>query len=330
MAIDTENFSRTLRKRSIDIANQRLLITNFHGSKQEEDLSQPANCCGYGRIRHFRRTETEGWPENPLPIDPALHSLGSPREEALNAQVFQNASCNWRCWYCYVPFELLSASLKYSSWMSASDLLDFYQLEPNAPPVIVLSGGQPDLTPEWIPWMIRELKRRRLDTSVYLWSDDNLSNDYFWQYLSRDDVTLIKSYHNYGKVCCFKGFNAESFAFNTMARPHLFEQQFSLFRRYLELEIDLYGYATFTALDDSGMSREMATFVDRLQAISVNLPLRIVPLEVRDFVPVHERMSDQHHRALKVQWNAIECWKAELRKRYSEALRSKAVYEVPL
>jgi uncharacterized Fe-S cluster-containing radical SAM superfamily protein len=214
--------------------------------------------------------------------------------------------------------------------MSASDLLDLYQREQNAPQVIDLSGGQPDLTPEWVPWMMRELQRRQLDSTVYLWSDDNLSNDYFWRYLSDEDVSLISTYPNYGKVCCFKGFNAKSFAFNTRAKPELFEQQLSLFGRYLELGIDLYGYATFTALDEVDISLEVATFVDRLQEISVNLPLRVVPLEVSLFAPVHERMNRRYNHAIKVQWAAVECWKAELEARFPEDLRAKPIHEIAL
>jgi len=208
MPIDTETFSASLRSKSVDLTEQRLLITRFGGSRQEQDLSEPPNCAGYGRIRHFHRSGTAGWPENPLPMDPAFHKFGLARQNAMRVQVFQNASCNWRCWYCYVPFELLDANLKHSSWMSASDLLDLYAREQNAPQVIDLSGGQPDLTPEWVPWMMRELQRRQLDSTVYLWSDDNLSNDYFWRYLSKEDVALVSTYRNYGKVCCFKGFNA--------------------------------------------------------------------------------------------------------------------------
>jgi uncharacterized Fe-S cluster-containing radical SAM superfamily protein len=265
-----------------------------------------------------------------LPIDPASRKLGLARENLLKAQVFQNAACNWRCWYCFVPFNLLSASREYSGWLTAAEILDLYQRETDAPAVIDLSGGQPDLTPEWVPWMMRELQRRGLDQSVYLWSDDNLSNDYFWRFLTAEDIALVRSYSNYGKVCCFKGFNAESFAFNTAAAPELFDQQFALFRRYVELGIDLYAYATFTASRDTEMEAEMRKFVDQLQDVSPNLPLRVVPLEVRAFAPVHDRMRPEHHRAIEVQWSAIECWKAELERRFSAELRQQPIYAIPL
>ncbi len=330
MSIDTEQFSATLRGKAIDVANQKLLVTNFHGSQQEEDLSNPANCGGYGRVRHFHRLGSLGWPENPLPIDPASWRLGIPRENVIEAQVFQNAACNWRCWYCFVPFNLLSANQKHSGWLSAADIVDSYQKEPNAPAVIDLSGGQPDLTPEWVPWMMRELKRKGLDRKVYLWSDDNLSNDYFWRFIGEEDKALMRGYVNYGKVCCFKGFNAESFAFNTAAAPELFEQQFTLFQRYVDFGIDLYAYATFTSPNGASIEAEMRAFVDRLQAISPNLPLRVVPLEIQAFSPVHARMKQEHVRSIEIQWDAIRCWNAELERRFAAELRQRPVYEIPL
>ena len=185
-AINTDRFSHTLRGRSINVAQRKLLVTNFLGSEQEKDLTIPANCNGYGRIRHFRRETSEGWPSNPLPIDPASKALGIPSADLLQAQVFQNASCNWRCWYCYVPFSLLAADENHAGWLSSSELLDLYLDQASPPKVIDLSGGQPDLVPEWVPWMMAELRSRELDGSIYLWSDDNLSNDYFWQFLSAD------------------------------------------------------------------------------------------------------------------------------------------------
>lgn len=83
--------------------------------------------------------------------------------------------------------------------------------------------------------MMTELRARGLERHVYLWSDDNLSTDYFWRFLSDADRELVATYPTYGRVCCFKGFNAASFAFNTRAEPALFERQFVLMQRLLTL-----------------------------------------------------------------------------------------------
>jgi hypothetical protein len=117
-AINTDHFSAVLRKKSIDVQNHRLLITRLRGSEQEAELTEPPNCNGFGRIRHFRRQTSKGWPSNPLPIDPACRQLELTRNDSLRAQVSQNAACNWRCWYCYVPFSLLNADPEHSEWLT--------------------------------------------------------------------------------------------------------------------------------------------------------------------------------------------------------------------
>lgn len=331
MAINTEALSARYRSASVDLSTKRLLITNFLNTEQEKDLTEPPNCAGVGRIRHFRRTlGSPGWPPNPLPIDPACKALSLPSMDIIRAQVFQYAACNWRCWYCYVPFELLSANLDYSDWLSPTTLIDRYLNQPDPPPIIDLTGGQPDLVPEWVPWMMAELKNRGLEHRVYLWSDDNLSNDYFWQFLSDVDIQLISTYPNYGRVCCFKGFNTESFAFNTRAEPALFDQQFELMRRLLTLGIDLYAYATFTAPSGVGIVEDMRCFVDRLQMLDQNLPLRMVPLQIQQFTPVKERLNHSTSEALQNQQIAIEVWLTELERRYSSEQRACNIADIPL
>ena len=245
--INTDDWSSHWRTAGIDLDVRRVLVTNFLDTEQEGDLSEPPNCKGLGRIRHFKRATSPGWPPNPLPMEPASKALGTPAVDDIRAQVFQNAVCNWRCWYCFVPFNLLSANHKHAEWLTASELVDLYLEQTERPMVIDLTGGQPDLTPEWVPWMIQEIQARGLEDTVYLWSDDNLSTDYFWRYLPTNDVDLVRNAKNYGRVCCFKGFDEASFSFNTLADESLFQRQFDLFRRFVDIGIDLYAYVTLTS-----------------------------------------------------------------------------------
>lgn len=330
MALDTEAMSMRLRAATLRPAEQSLLMTNFHNTEQEQDFSEPANCSGFGRIRHFRRKTSNGWPSNPLPIDPACKALGLPRTDIIRAQVFQNAACNWRCWYCFVPFPLLNASKKHSGWLSAQEMVNLYLSEPERPPMIDLTGGQPDLVPEWVPWMMTELRNKGLEHDVFLWSDDNLSNDYFWQHLSEKDRELMAAYPKYGRVCCFKGFNEDSFSFNTNAEPTLFKQQFQLMGQLLTVGIDLYAYTTFTTPTEHGITDDMKRFVDRLQDLNPNLPLRTVPLEIQLFAPVRSRVTDERNIAINNQWRAIEAWIRELEDRFSSVERNANIAEIPL
>lgn len=328
--IPTDEFSARLRERGIRLETGELMISSFAGSGQETDLSEPPNCAGAGRVRHFHRRTNDGWPENPLPIDPAAVFLGLGHPDTLQAQVFQNAICNWRCWYCYVPFNMLAGNEIRSTWVTAHDLVEQYLAIPDRPPMIDLTGGQPDLVPEWVPWTMAALQDAGVADSVYLWSDDNLSNDYFFRHLSDDTRQMVAEYPGYGRVCCFKGFDAESFAFNTKASPDLFDRQFDLFSQLLATGMDIYAYATFTAPSVGDLPTLMGTFVDRLQHISETLPLRLVPLEIEEYGPVTKRIKEEHRTSMEVQQVAIECWTAELQRRFSAADRELPINEVPV
>jgi uncharacterized Fe-S cluster-containing radical SAM superfamily protein len=328
--IDTKALSDRYRRAAIDLTDRRLLITNFLGTEQERDLSEPPNCHGYGRLRHFHRQRGAKWPSNPLPIDPACRALSLADASTIRAQVFQSAVCNWRCWYCFVPFSLLNANRRHSAWMTPAELIDLYLDDPEPPAIIDLTGGQPDLTPEWVPWMIDELRRRELTESVYLWSDDNLSNDYFWRYLTMEERQSIKAYKTYGRVACFKGIDRESFAFNTAADPLLYDEQFVLFRRFVDFGLDIYAYVTLTTPYADSARSALSDFIDRLQKVHPLLPLRTVPLEVSTFTPVQSRLDDLCRAALKNQYAVAEYWQEELTNRFTASDRNTSICDVQM
>ncbi|SEM70759.1 radical SAM protein [Bradyrhizobium sp. OK095] len=331
--IDTERFAARLRARAIDIESGRILISRLTGSGQEIDLTLPANCNGYGRVRHFRLATADGWPQNPLPIAPACRALGlAAVPELMTALVFQNAACAWRCWYCFVPEELLKADVNRSEWFTAADLVGLYQQIPDAPRIIDLSGGSPDLVPEWTPWMMRALMNAGLHETTYLWTDDNLSTTYLFDAVSREDLNLLRSYRNYGRVCCIKGFDASSFTFNTRAAPRGYDRQFEVLHQLLKLGLDLYGYVTLTSPNTDGVTQGVADLLDRLQAIEPNFPLRMVPLRIQVFTPVEQRLTRdiERERSLAVQEEAIAAWTDEIVRRFSPELRARPIYDVPL
>lgn len=331
--IDTLSFAETMRDKIIRPASEEILIARLAGSEQEHDLTIPANCGGLGRVRHFVRSTASGWPENSLPIDPASKALGIPRSDMLKAQVFQNAACAWRCWYCYVPFNLLSGDQSRGEWVTTDRLVGLFAAELNRPSVIDLSGGSPDLTPEWIPWMMRSLEKAQLSKTTYLWSDDNLSTDYLFSKLSHSDRCQLKAYRNYGRVCCIKGFDRASFTFNTTADPTGYDRQFEILRQYLELEIDIYGYVTLTGTDLASVDAGVPNLLDRLSSIHERFPLRVVPLQIGNYTPTALRSTfhaDRFALADAVQTAAIARWNSEIRRRYSSAELALNIADVTL
>lgn len=328
--LDTDKAAARYRQNILNLREQKILITNYHGTEQESDLTEPANCRGFGRVRHFRRRLHGDWVVNPLPLDPATRCLGLAPADEIRAQVFQSAACNWRCWYCFVPFNLLSANRQHSSWLSANELLDLMLEESDVCSVIDLSGGEPGLTPEWMLWWVEELERRNMSSRFYLWSDDNLSVDYFWRVLSLSQQERIVSYANSGRVGCFKGFDEDSFAYNTAAAPELFERQFAIMKRLIATGIDVYAYVTLTTPCVKGIGDRMRRFVDRLQSISETLPLRTVPLKIELFSPVASRVRRSDATALNNQVIAVESWLREIELRFPAEVRGLSVTEVGL
>lgn len=318
------------RAKALEILGRKILVTRFSGTEQEGDLSVPPNCDGYGRVRHFRRTRNSAWPSNPLPIDPALNFLKHPQADTIEAQVFQNAVCNWRCWYCFVPFNLLDANPKHSSMIRVADLIDLWVAQPQAPPMIDLTGGQPEIVPEWVLWTMEELRERGLEGKVYLWSDDNLSTDFFWTMLSNEQRETIKTFNGYGRVCCFKGFDDESFSFNATAGPEEFALQFSRIERLIDLGIDIYGYATFTCPAVTDIKRKMSVFVDRLRSVNELLPLKVVPLQIESFTPTAARLNILRNQSIQNQVAAVHEWTEILERIYPSELRVRAIHDIRL
>jgi len=326
--IDTDRFAASLRARSLDLATKRVLVTRFTNSKQAGDLTVPPNCSGFGRVHHFVRDQGHDWPSNPLPIDPATRALGLPAGDLLRVQVFQIAACSWRCWYCFVDNDLLSANHRHSEFRTSQDLLRLYMLEEPRCGVIDLSGGQPDIVPEWVAWFCEATDQAGIGGEVYIWSDDNLSNDYLWKYQPRESIIRLASRANYGRVGCFKGFDSSSFAFNTGAHPSLYERQFALARRLVATGFDVYGYVTFTSADSRDIPKRMAAFVDRLQReVHPLFPLRTIPLRVKCFTPTRSRLSDARERAFAVQVDAAKAWQEEVDRRFSSEVRARKVFE---
>ena len=306
--IDTAAMAARMRTRIIRPATREILIARLGGSAQEDDLTSPVNCGGLGRIRHFHRQTAPGWPENFLPIDPAAQALGQAPATMMEAQVFQNAACAWRCWYCFVPYDLLGGDERKGEWVTSDELIKRYTALEQRPLILDLSGGSPDLTPEWIPWTIEALERAGIAESTYLWSDDNLSTDLVFEVLTHEQRRAMVR-QRYGRVCCFKGFDAESFSFNTRAAGKDFERQFDRFARYLDLGLDLYAYVTLTGPSLDGINDKIGRFLERLIALSPDLPPRTVPLRIEEFGPVAARNRGHDLKTpLAVQEAAIAEW----------------------
>ncbi|MDD3190961.1 MAG: radical SAM protein [Candidatus Pacebacteria bacterium] len=326
---DTHDLTENLRKKSVDLNKKACLITNLRGTEQEKDLTLPTNCQGFGRIHHFRLTPKDSrWMPDPLPMLPANKYLNIPQSEVVHTQVFQLAACNFHCWYCFVDHNLLSANPKYSSFVTAKELLGYMLEEEVGSSIIDLSGGQPDIVPEYVLWFLQAREEMGLEKKYFVWTDDNLSTDSLWRYLSRKEIEYMVETPGFARVGCLKGFDPESFAFNTGADKQMFDQQIDLLSDLVETGFDQYGYITLTALNLENLENKISGLFDEIQErVHPNFPLRIIPLQIFHF---NANKGRYIHRAEENQYKVIEVWKDELNRRFSKSELKTPITEVSL
>ncbi len=200
------------------------------------------------------------------------------------------------------------------------EIVDLLELNCRDKTVIDLSGGNPELTPEWTLWLARELKKRNLDDKYYIWSDDTLSTDSMFSYLTEEEIRELASYKNYGKVCCFKGFDEESFKYNCSLEKDVFLKSFQILKKYIDYDFDVYGYITLTTIDIRDIEIKISSFMNTIQdEIGYYFPLRIIPLKIFQFTPTKGRMlrNENSDIAIKNQEIVIKVWKNELNKRFN-------------
>lgn len=328
--IDPESLAARFRARMIDVSDQRVLIADIRNSIEATDPYTIVNCGGFGRIREFREykiyLERAVYPERPLRPNFRGHAPSA----VIRSQVFQLAACNWRCWYCFVDDDRLSASKRVSSFKSAAELFDLYEAEPIQLDIIDLSGGQPDLVPEWTLWMTEEARKRRLSEQLFFWIDDNLSNDYLFRYLSAPQIARIAEMPRLSRMGCFKGFDGASFSFTTQAPEAHFDTQLEVARRIIAAGFEFYAYATFTCPSARELAVKMRKFVDNLQSIHEVLPLRTTPLMIKKFAAAKTRLDQSREASLDYQVVAFQHWDYEIQRRFTIEERLKRPDQIPM
>jgi len=167
-----------------------------------------------------------------------------------------------------------------------------------------------------------------MEKSYFVWIDDNLSTDYLWKYLNEEQISFLVSRPGFARVGCLKGFDAESFAFNTRADGNLFSRQIDILGRLVKTGFDQYGYITLTAMDINVVHEKISRLLDEIQnKIHPNFPLRIVPLRIFQFGANNGRYVKQ---AEDNQFHVLEAWISEMQKRFTSSQLSTPITEVDI
>lgn len=326
--IDLDKLTPRLRGKIIDSRRKRILISRIGDSKQAKDAST-INCEGFGRIRTLDTKGRDGWGKPCVRYRVGYNKLGISPSQAETCQIFQNAACNFRCWFCFVDDILLTGSERNARWFIAGQLVDRYLDLKNRPNILVLSGGQPDLTPEWAPWTLEELDQRSHGGKVFVWMDDNLSGFLSWELLSHSDWERMRR-PTFAKLCGLKGIDAQRFSENTSVHPRFYERQFEILSRFINERIEIYIELVLTSADDTDITLSMRKFVDRLSQVHPNLPLRVNPTQIRLYTPTRTRLNPNRLKALQNQYKFNQAWLEELQKRFTSSELQASQHEIKL
>ena len=112
---------------------------------------------------------------------------------------------------------------------------------------IDLTGGQPDLIPEWPLELMSELKQTMPNsTTRRIRSEDNLSNDFLWRFLNHRQIGILAESPEYTRVGCFKGFDPDSFSVGSKSDPAGYSRHLEVAARLFSSGFDPYYSTVFT------------------------------------------------------------------------------------
>lgn len=326
-----------IRPRMIDLKNEKFLLAVLSGTGQAQDLTAGRFFEDVFRSKIY--TKPDERTTNPFLGEPAgiaAEKLSIPGktnvlpEECNAAFLGQLNGCNLKCWYCYVDDKAKSTNPKYGKFFSAEEYLTQFLIESRknqnliSPElklnVLRISGGEVFIVPEIISWIIEAVEKFKLENSIYLWVDCNLTVvDFYFKFLTEEQRKKIKSFRNIGFCVCYKGFTPSNYHENTCgAMPEFFDKQFPAHRRLIMEGLDVYSYLYPVTSSADNLEKDLSGFIDRLQKeVEFFAPLRMATPVIKVYGPTKERLDEEKTLALKNQFTAMEIWKKILRKRFT-------------
>jgi hypothetical protein len=120
-------------------------------------------------------------------------------------------------------------------------------------------------------------------------------------------------------VGCYKGYDEESFTKTCGAAPEFFKNQFIMHRRLIEEGLDVYSYLYLLTYSEKNLKERIVGFINRLQKeVDEYAPLRLTTPYVKKYSPTEMRLTPERELALELQYQAIEIWKKEMKRRFGE------------
>lgn len=256
------------------------LFANLLGTKEAEDSYHQINHGGFGRVRNFKNflfhVETD------IRERRKFFRLNAAGEwcSQFQSQVFQIGICTLKCWYCFVDRENLDGTNPYSAYLKPKDILQmFLESWPNIRNLDI-SGGSPDLCPEFVLELLCEIERAGLKEKITIWVESNLDVNYYCK-LPRKKIEYMAAFPNFHLLCSLKGWDSPSVAFNTRNTAS-FDQQLDGLRFFYQHNFSLSVYLVFVGKTIAN-NKEVTELFNQLKRISRKLPEQCIPIYIKKF-----------------------------------------------
>mgnify|MGYP000890515109 CR=1 FL=1 len=302
---------KNIRNLLVDHRTRSVRLAILEGSDESLDPNTTINCDGLGRIRRYAgQSMILNSGRGIVPRRRLFRTL--PPGSGYTTQCFQLAGCNWRCWYCFVDDALLTANPMRSRFVPVADMVSAFLAMPDGGSVLDLSGGQPELVPEWTLWTMQDLEATGLRGQVHVWVDDNLSGRFLERYCTSEEIEYMASFPKHTRAGCFKGMDDISIKAATGSRGASVTQQLRACEALIDWGFDVYFYLTTLGPFRDGPKEAARQFVNRLIGVHPLLPLRVIPLEIRNHRALLTRVGTSREGERLNQIEGLIAWEEQL------------------
>ncbi len=265
---------------------KKVFLANFSGSSMVKDSDNI-----YSMINDFWRKKTYVKEEDKLlpmheqeflePYRVAQSYCGGTWNDYNTPFAIQVGACNLNCFWCFVSDDLREG--KIGDYFTVKDVIEMWRKNENKG-VLRITGGEPFLAPEFLIEIGKELKKLK-ERQRYLWIDTNLLGKNY------DNVakTLSDLEIPFGICGCFKGFDKETFRFNTNAPKDLFDKQFINARTILNNlynngELFFYVPEILENINETEIEKKIINFYEQITSKVHELaPLRVTVLKIKSY-----------------------------------------------
>lgn len=269
-----------MRNRIYRKTDGAVLFANLLGTKEAEDAYHKINLGGFGRIRSFQNFQMHI--DTGLVVQRKFVRLNSDGKKSSNysSQVFQVGGCPLRCRYCFVDSKNLNGTNPNSRFFLPADIVQMFLTVWPDIRNLDISGGSPDLCPEFVFELLREIELSGLYGKITVWVESNLDMLYYSR-LPKEMIRYIAAFPNLRFLCSIKGWDNASVRFNTRYLTSFDKQIEGL--KFLNLwHIPLSLYLTFIG-DRIPELDDIINLYSVLNEIHNEIPERCIPLYIKRF-----------------------------------------------